>query len=128
MTINNLCLCAPFLIPSTETQLIFNESIQNSYRIVLDDWYPERRIVTETIYQVHIGSAQSVRIPKYLIASHQTAERLDAPDKRNILSRFDNLNVRKYFVEIDGQRYLRDGVLTKNVSNDYIDQNRDLNF
>ena len=51
VTINSLYLFVPFLIPSTGTQLIFNESIQNNYRIFFDEWYTERRIVTDQIFQ-----------------------------------------------------------------------------
>ena len=125
VTINSLYLFVPTLIPNTETQLMFNESIQNNYRSFFDDWYTERRIVSDTKTQIDIGSAQSVNSPKYLIASHQTAARLNAPDKCLNISRFDNLNVRKYFVEIDGVRYPRDGVLTNYGENDYIDQYKD---
>ena len=97
VTINSLYLFVPFLIPTTETQLMFNESIQNNYRIFFDDWYTERRIVTDQIFQVDIGSAQSVNSPKYLICAHQTEARSALPNKRNNISRFDNINVRKYF-------------------------------
>ena len=126
VTINSLNLYVPYLIPSTETQLIFNESIQNNYRIFFDEWYTERRIVGDQTYQVDIGSAQSVNSPKYLICAHQTAARADPPNKRNNISIFDNLNVRKYFIEIDRQRYPRNSVLTNYAVNDYIDQYRDL--
>ena len=126
VTIISLCLFVPTLIPNTETEYMFNESIENNYRIFFDDWYTERRIVSDTITQIDIGSAQSVNSPKYLIASHQTEARLIAPDKGLYISRFDNLNVRRYFVEIDGVRYPRDGVLTNYSENDYIDQYKDL--
>ena len=105
---------------------MFNESIQNNNRIFFDDWYTERRIVTDQIFQVDIGSAQSVNSPKYLICAHQTEARSALPNKRNNISRFDNIIVRKYFIEIDGQRYPRDSVLTSYAENDYIDQYRDL--
>ena len=39
---------------------------------------------------------------------------------------FDNLNLRKYYVEIDGQRYPRDGMSLNYTENDYLDQYRDL--
>ena len=126
VTINSLYLFVPFLIPTTETQLMFNESIQNNYRIFFDEWYTERRIVTDQIFQVDIGSAQSVNSPKYMICAHQTEARSALPNKRNNISIFDNINVRKYFIEIDGQRYPRDSVLTNYGENDYIDQYRDL--
>ena len=105
---------------------MFNESIQNNYRIFFDDWFTERRVVTDTITQIDIGSTQSVNSPKYLIATHQTAATLNAPDKGINVSRFDNLNVRKGFVEIDSRRYPRDGVLTNYIEKDYIDQYKDL--
>ena len=126
VTINSLYLFVPFLIPNTETQLMFNESIQNNYRIFFDEWYTERRIVTDQIFQVDIGSAQSVNSPKYMICAHQTEGRSALPNKRNNISRFDNINVRKCFIEIDGQRYPRDSILTNYGENDYIDQYRDL--
>ena len=126
VTINSLFLFVPTFVLNTETQLMFNESIQTNYRIFFDDWYTERRVVTDTITQIDIGGAQQVNSPKYLIASHQTAARLNAPIKGINVSRFDNLNVRKHFVEIDSVRYPRDGILINYNENDYIDQYRDL--
>ena len=126
VTINSLYLFVPSLIANTETQLMFNESIQNIYRIFFDDWYTERRVVSDTITQIDIGSAQSVNSPKYLIAAHQTAARLNAPNKTINISTLDNLNVGKYFVEIDSIRYPRDGILINYKENDYIDQYKDL--
>ena len=126
VTINSLYLFVPFLIPTTETQLMFNESIQNNYRIFFDEWYTERRNVADQIFQVDIGSAQSVNSPKYMICTHQTEARSALPNKRNNISIIDNINVRKYFIEIDGQRYPGDSVLTNYGENDYIDQYRDL--
>ena len=52
---------------------MFNEPIQNNSGIFFDEWFSEGRLVTDTKYQVDIGSAQSVNSPKYLIAAHQTA-------------------------------------------------------
>ena len=75
VTINSLYLFVPFLIPTTETQLMFNESIQKNYRIFFDEWYTERRIVADQIFQVNIGSARSVHSPKYKICAHQTEAR-----------------------------------------------------
>ena len=105
---------------------MFYESIQNKYRIFFDDLFTERRVVSDTITQVDIGSAQSVNSPKYLITAHQTAARINAPDKELNISGFEYLNVRKYFVEIDSVKYPRDGVLTNYGENDYIDQCKDL--
>ena len=63
------------------------------------------------IVQVDIGSAQKVRSPKDLICAHQTRSRIDTPNKKNNIANFDHLDFRKYYVEIDGIRYLRDSVL-----------------
>ena len=37
VTINNFCLCVPNLIPSVETQLMFNEATQDNYKISFDE-------------------------------------------------------------------------------------------
>ena len=126
VTINSLYLYVPFLIPSTDIQLMFNESIQNNYRIFFDEWYTEKRIATDQIFQVDIGSAQSVNSPKNLICAHQQANRSDPPNKRSNISIFDHINVRKNFVGIDGVRYPRDAVLTNYDLNEYLGQYKDV--
>ena len=126
VTINSLYLFVLFLMPTTETQLMFNESTQNNYRILFDEWYTERRILADQIFQVDIGSAQSVNSPTYMICTHQTEARSALPHKRNNISITDNINVGKYFIKIDGERYPRDSVLTNYGENDYIDQYRNL--
>ena len=126
VTINSLYFYVPFLIPSTETQLMFNESIQNNYRKFFDELHTERPIATDQIYQVDIGSTQSVNSPKYLICAHQTTARADLPIKRTNISVFDQLDVGKYFIEIDGVRYSRDGGLTNYNQYNYLDQYKDV--
>ena len=79
-------------------------------------------------YQVDIGSAQNVHSPKFLSAIHETAARKGVPNKASKIAVFDNLNLRKVFVEIDRVRSLTDFVSTDSVENDYHDQNRDLNL
>ena len=128
VTINSLYLYVPFLIPSTETQLMFNESIQDNYRILFDEWYTEQRSATDQIYQFDIGSVQSVNSLKYLICAHQTTNRADLPSKRTNISVFDHLNIRKDFIVIDGVRYPRDAVLTNYNQDDYLDQNKVVKF
>ena len=64
--------------------------------------------------------------PKYLICAHQTTDRADLPNKRTNISVSDHLDVRKYFIEIDGVRYPRDAVLTNYNQNDYLDQYKDV--
>ena len=83
VTINSLSLYIPNLIPSVETQLMFNEATQNNYKISFDEWYTERRITSHLLVQHGIGSAQTVIQPKYMICTHQTNLRTTAPDKKN---------------------------------------------
>ena len=64
--------------------------------------------------------------PKYLIRAHQTRDRIDAPDKNKNIAIFDILDIPKYYVEVDGQRYPSDGVSINSTENDYIDQYRDI--
>ena len=64
VTINNLYLCLPNLIPSVETQVMFNEATQNNYNIIYDEWFTERRIISDTITQLDSGSSQKVQSPK----------------------------------------------------------------
>ena len=126
VTINNLYLYVPNLIPSVETQLMFNEATQNNYKISYDEWFTERRIISDTITQLDIGSSQNVQSPIYLIGAHQTKDRIDAPISTKNIAIFDNLDLRKYYIEIDGQRYPRDSSLMNYEQNDYIEQYKDL--
>ena len=126
VTINNLYLYVPNLIPSVETQLMFNEATQSNYKISFDEWYTERRIISDLLVQHDIGSAQNVIQPKYLICAHQTNLRTATPDKKINIAIFDNMDLRKYYVEIDGLRYPRDNVLINYDENDYIQEYKDL--
>ena len=93
VTINNLYLYVPNLIPNAETQVMFNEATQNSYKISFDEWYTERRIISDTITQS----------PKFLIGAHQTRITADTANKNINIAIFDNLNLQKYYVEIDSE-------------------------
>ena len=126
VTINNLYLYALNLIPSVETQVIFNEAAQNNYKISYDEWFTERRIISDTINQLDFGSSQNVQSPKYLIGAHQTKDRTDGPISTKNVSIFDNLDLRKYYIEINGQRNPRDSSLMIYEQNDYIERYRDL--
>ena len=125
VTINNLYLYVPNLIPSVETQVMFNEATQNNYKISYDEWFTERRIISDTITQLDIGSSQNVQSPKYLIGAHQTIDRIDGAISTKNVAIFDNLDLRKYYIEIDGQRYPRDSSLMNYEQNDYIEQYKD---
>ena len=126
VTINNLYLYVPNLIPSVETQMMFNEATQNNYKISYDEWFTERRIISDTITQLDIDSSQNVQSPKYLIGAHQTKDRIDGAISTKNVAIFDNLDLRKYYIEIDGQRYPRDSSLMNYEQNDYIEQYKDL--
>ena len=54
VTINHLYLYVPNLIPNVETQVTFNEATQNNYKISFDEWYTERRVISDTITQLDI--------------------------------------------------------------------------
>ena len=63
---------------------------------------------------------------KYMICAHQTNLRTTTPDKKIHIAVFDNLDLRKYHVEIDGRKYPRDSVLINYEENDYNQQYKDL--
>ena len=125
VTINNLYLFILNLIPSVETQLMFNEATQNNFQISYDDWYTERRVISHFLVQYDIGLAQQVKSPKYMFSAHQTKDGILTPNKNNNIAIFDNLGLRKYYVEIDGQRCPRVGISINYTENEYIDQYRD---
>ena len=126
VTINSLYLFVPQLIPNTQTQVMFNEAIRNNYTITFDSWYTERKISNDgRELQVDIASAQGINSPKYMIAAFQTLART-TPNKAANPAIFDSNHVKKYFVEIDGIRYPKDGVLINFEENSYLDQYRDL--
>ena len=56
VTNNSLYLYIPNLIPSVEVQLLFNEATQNNYKIPFDDWYTEKRLISDLLVQHDIGS------------------------------------------------------------------------
>ena len=95
VTNNNLYLYVPNLIPSVETQVMFNEATQNNYKISYDEWFTERRIISDTITQLDIGSSQNVQSPKYLIGAHQTNDRIDGAISTKNVAIFDNLDLTK---------------------------------
>ena len=105
---------------------MFNEANQNNYKITFNDWYTERRLISDLLVQHDIRSAQQVNSPKYLISTHQAQLRTATPDKKINTAIFDNLHLRKYYVEIDCERYPRDSVLINYEEKDYIQQYKDL--
>ena len=99
MTINSLYLFVPTYIPSPETQLMFNDSIKNSFSLSFDSWTTDRKIVN-TGLRISIGcrkQSTNINSPKYLIVAHQTAAKSGVANKAKNISIFDNLDVRKSF-------------------------------
>ena len=108
-------------------QKMCNDSIKKSSTLSFHSWSTDRKTVDTLLQnQVDIGSAQNNNSPKYLIVAHQTTLRIGAPNKTENIAIFDDLNVRKYHVGIDGVKYPRDGVGFDYNSYDYVDQYRDL--
>ena len=60
VTINNLYYYVPNLLPSIETQVMFIEATQNNYKISYDEWFTERRIISDTFTQIDIERSQNV--------------------------------------------------------------------
>ena len=105
---------------------MFNEATPNIYKTSFDEWFTEKRLISGLLVQHDIGSAQNESSPKYMICAHQTSVRTTTPDKKINISIFDNLDLRKYYVETDSVRYPRDAVLVNYEENDYIQQYKDL--
>ena len=122
VAIVNLYLYLPNLIPSVETQVMFNEATKNKLKISFGEYYTERRVISDMITQADIGIAQQVNNLKYLIGVHQTRTRRDTADKNNNIAIFDNIDLRKHYVEIVSLRYPRDNVLMNYEQNEYIEK------
>ena len=115
ITFNNLYLFVPNLIPFVEinvyqlinklNQLMFNEASQITYKISYDDYYTKRRVISDMIVKHDIGSSQLVNNPKYLIGTHQTCIKSNTPNKIENIAIFDNLDLRKNYVKIDGKQH-----------------------
>ena len=97
---------------------MFNEATQKKYKISFDEWYTERRVISDTVTQLDICTSQHVNSPKFLIGAHQTRTRADTANKNIKIAMFDNHNLQKYYVESDSVRYPRDGVLVNYEQND----------
>ena len=132
VTINSISLFIPQLIPSPETQVIFNEAISQTFTLSYESWSTDRKPVdTAREFQLDISSASNINSPLYLIAAHQKTQRLDAagnalPNNRFNNAIFDNVNVRKYYSEIDGIRYPKNPVMVNYEENNYLEQYKDL--
>ena len=84
VTNNSFYLYIPNLIPSVETQLMFNEATQNTYKISFHEWYTETQLISDLLVQHDIGSVQQVNSRKFSICAHQTSLRTTTLDKKLI--------------------------------------------
>ena len=127
-TIISLYLVLRTLIPNTKTQNVFNDSKKNNFKKSFDSCTIDWKVVNNHLgYQVDIRSAANINSPKYSIVAHQTAARAAGGGAQNNAI-FDNLDVRKYFVETDGVRYPKDAVDIAYTVNNYSDQYGDIEF
>ena len=97
INVNNykLYLYVPNLIPSVETQVLFNEATHNNYKISYNEYFTERRIISDMITQADIGKFQKVNSPENSNGAHQTRARVDTANKNNNIAIFDHLNLQK---------------------------------
>ena len=124
----------PQLIPSPETQVIFNEAISQTFTLSYESWTTDRKPVdTAREFQVDISSASNINSPLYLIAAHQKTQRPDPANPAVNLSNnrfnnaiFDHVDVRKYYSEIDGIPYPKNPVMVNFEENNYLEQYKDL--
>ena len=105
---------------------MFNEATQNIYEISYDEYITRRRVISDLLVQCDIRLSQKVNSLKYSISAHQTKDRFLTPNKNINIAKFYLIDLRKYYVEVDGQRYPRDSISKNYTENDYIDQYRDL--
>ena len=88
----------------------------------------ERKPVnTGNEYQLDIGSASNINVPLYLIGAHQKTQRDNPARLQNQFNNaiFDYVDVRRYFIEIDGVRYSKDPIEINNSENEYLNQYKD---
>ena len=81
VTNKNLYLILPMLLPSVETQFLFNEAAQNIYNKSYNEFFTVRRVISDFLVQQDRGSAQQLKSPNYLISAHQTKDRILTPKK-----------------------------------------------
>ena len=132
-TINSISLFVPQIIPSPETQNIFNEAISKTFSLSYESWTTDRKPVnTAREFHIDISSASTKKSPIYLIAAHQKTQRTNSAHPANILSNnrfnnafFDHVEVRKYYPEIASIRYPKNPVMVNYEENNYSGQYND---
>ena len=59
LTIRKLYLYVHNITPIVETQLTFFEATRENYKLSLDDFFKKRRLLSDLIVHIDIGSTQS---------------------------------------------------------------------
>ena len=134
VTINSISQFIPQLIPSPETQVIFNEAISQTFTLSYEPWTTDRKPVDAAReFQLDSSSASNINSPLYFMAAHQKTQRPDPANPANDLSNnrfnnpiFDHVDVRKYYSEIDGIRYAKNPVMVNFEENNYSEQYKNL--
>ena len=134
VTINSISLFVPQIIPTPETQVIFNEAISKTFTLSYESWTTDRKPVdTAREFQLDISPASDINSPLYLIAAHQKTQRPDPANPANNLSNnrfnnaiFDHVDVRKCYSEIDGIQYPKNPAMVNFEENNYLEQYKDL--
>ena len=134
VTVNNISLFIPQIIPSPEPQVYFNEPISESFTLSYESWTTDRKpIDAAKEFQIDFSSASNSNSPIHLIAAHQLTQWPDPTDPTiNLSTRrfnnaiFDHAKVRKYYVEIDGIRYPKKPIKNNYAEINYLDQYRDI--
>ena len=102
---DNLFLVVPITNPDAQKQIMFKDSSKDRFALSFNSSSNNRKTIdTQLENQAKICIAQNITIPRYLTVAHQTATSIGVPNKTNNVAIFDNLNVRKYHVEIDRLR------------------------
>ena len=134
VTINNISLFIPQIIPSLETQVYFNEATSKMFTFSYESRTTDQKPVdTARKFQIDISSASDIKSPVHLTAAHQLTRRPDLTNPNVKLSNnrinnaiFDHAKVRKCYVEIDGVRYPKNPIMINYDENNYLDHYRDL--
>ena len=102
-TFNCLSLFVPTFVPDKATPVMFNVFIKALKLNHFDSRTTDKKVAyTGLENQVDIGSAKNVNSAKNFIAAHQTEARAGSANKAHNVAKLDILDLRKYFVEIDG--------------------------
>ena len=81
VTINNISLLVPQIIPSPETQVHFNEDISNLFTLSYEPGTTDQKPVdTAKDFRIVFSSTTSFKSPLHLIAAHHLTERPDPAD------------------------------------------------